>query len=117
MFTFRQIVAYFVKCQQSPYDGHGSLFPPKICKLATLRARADYHHVMAYDMERVVYKVTTKDKLHTWTVRLMEGTCSCGKWELLHYPCSHAMAACKYERVDYSDYVAHEYTLDAYHAT
>ncbi|KAL9660765.1 hypothetical protein QQ045_025583 [Rhodiola kirilowii] len=94
MFTFRQTVAYFVKRQQSPYDGHGSLFPPKICKkLATLRARADYHPVM-----------------------MMEGTCSCGKWGLLHYPCSHAMAACKYETVDYSDYVAHEYTLDAYHA-
>ncbi|KAL9682165.1 hypothetical protein QQ045_013958 [Rhodiola kirilowii] len=27
------------------------------------------------------------------------------------------MAACKYERVDYYDYVAHEYTLQAYHAT
>ncbi|KAL9682660.1 hypothetical protein QQ045_014465 [Rhodiola kirilowii] len=25
------------------------------------------------------------------------------------------MSACKYERVDYSDYVAHEYTLEAYH--
>ncbi|KAL9660607.1 hypothetical protein QQ045_025424 [Rhodiola kirilowii] len=118
MFTFRKTATYFVKRQQSPYDGHGSLFPPKIRKkLATLRARADYNHILCYDKERAVYEVTTKDKLHTWTVRMMEGTCSCGKWGLLHYPCSHAMAACKYERVDYSDYVAQEYTLDAYHAT
>ncbi|KAL9681601.1 hypothetical protein QQ045_013386 [Rhodiola kirilowii] len=102
----------------TPYDGQGYLYPPKIRKkLATLRARADYHRVVAYDKERAVYEVTTKDKLHTWTIRMMEGTCSCGKWRLLHFPCSHAMAVCKYERVDYSDYVSHEYTLDAYHAT
>ncbi|KAL9681023.1 hypothetical protein QQ045_012804 [Rhodiola kirilowii] len=47
MFTFRQTSAYFVKHQQTPYDGHKALFPPKICKkLATLRARADYHRVI-----------------------------------------------------------------------
>ncbi|KAL9681575.1 hypothetical protein QQ045_013360 [Rhodiola kirilowii] len=118
MFTFRQTAAYFVERQQSLYDGHGSLFPPKIRRqLDKLRARADYQRVMCYDRNRAVYEVTTKDKLNTWTVQLMEGICSCGKWGLLHYPCSHAMAACKYERVDYSDYVAPEYKLDAYHAT
>ncbi|KAL9680521.1 hypothetical protein QQ045_018400 [Rhodiola kirilowii] len=101
MFTFRQTAASFVKRQQTPYDGHGALFPPKIRKkLATLRARADYHRVIAYDKERAVY----------------ERTCSCGKWGLLHFSYSHAMAVCKWERVDYSDYVAHEYTLQAYHA-
>ncbi|KAL9683768.1 hypothetical protein QQ045_021193 [Rhodiola kirilowii] len=118
MFTFRQTSAYFVERQQSPYDGHRSLFSPKIRRrLNKLRARADYHRVMCYDKDRAMYEVTTKDKLNSWTIKLMGGTCSCGKWGLLHYPCSHAMAACKYERVDYSNYVAQEYTLDAYHAT
>ncbi|KAL9683341.1 hypothetical protein QQ045_015161 [Rhodiola kirilowii] len=42
MFTFKQVVVYFVKRQRTPYDGHRALFPPKICKkLATLLARAD----------------------------------------------------------------------------
>ncbi|CAM8882725.1 unnamed protein product [Rhodiola kirilowii] len=118
MFTFRQTAGYFVERQQSLYDGHGSLFPPKIRrKLDKLCARANFHQVMCYDKNRAVYEVTTKKKMQTWTVKMFEGTCSCGKWELLHYPCSHAMAACKYERVDYTDYVAPEYKLDAYHAT
>ncbi|KAL9682648.1 hypothetical protein QQ045_014450 [Rhodiola kirilowii] len=73
MFMFRQTAAYFVKRQHTPYDGHRALYPPKICmKLATLRARAENHRVMAYDKERAVYEVTTKDKLHKWTVRLLE---------------------------------------------
>ncbi|KAL9691523.1 hypothetical protein QQ045_011947 [Rhodiola kirilowii] len=82
MFTFRQIVAYFVKRQQTPYDGHRALYPPKIRKkLATLRVRADYHRVMAYDKERAVHDITTKDKLHTWIVRMLQRICSCGKWD------------------------------------
>ncbi|KAL9681097.1 hypothetical protein QQ045_012878 [Rhodiola kirilowii] len=72
---------------------------------------------MAYDKERVVYEVTAKDKLHKWTVRMFQRTCSWRKWGLLHFPCRHAMTVCKYERVDYYDYMAHEYMLQAYHAT
>ncbi|KAL9663562.1 hypothetical protein QQ045_018951 [Rhodiola kirilowii] len=78
MFTFRQTVAYFVERQQSLYDGHRSLFPPKIRrKLDKLCARADFHRVMCYDKDRAVYEVTIKKKLQTWTIKMMEGTCSC----------------------------------------
>ncbi|KAL9666322.1 hypothetical protein QQ045_000650 [Rhodiola kirilowii] len=118
MYTFKQTAAYFVKRSQSPYNIDGAMFPPKISeRLAGLRARAEFHIVTMYNPVTHVFDVLTKKNHVTYRVCLDTRTCSCAKWTLFKYPCSHAMTACRYAWVEYSDYVPTEYTLEAYYRT
>ncbi|KAL9681644.1 hypothetical protein QQ045_013430 [Rhodiola kirilowii] len=118
MYTFRQIAAYFVKHSQSQYNINGAICPPKISdRLAELRARAQFHIVMMYNPVSHVFDVLTRKNHVTYRVCLDTRTCSCAKWTLFKYPCSHAMAACRYARIDDTVYVPKEYTLEAYYMT
>ncbi|KAL9659079.1 hypothetical protein QQ045_012325 [Rhodiola kirilowii] len=118
MYTFKQISTFFVKRSQSPYNNERALFPPKICeRLAELRARAEYHMATLYNPVGGGFDVLTRKNHVTYKVCLATRTCSCVKWTLLKYPCSHAIAACRSARVDYTDYVLTEYTLEAYYRT
>ncbi|KAL9667221.1 hypothetical protein QQ045_001571 [Rhodiola kirilowii] len=116
--TVEQTAAYFVKRYQSPYNIDGAICPPKINdRLAELRARAHFHIVTIYNPVSRVFDVLTRKNHVTYRVCLDTRTCSCAKWTLLKYSCSHAMAACRYARVEDTDYVPTEYTLDAYYRT
>ncbi|KAL9676373.1 hypothetical protein QQ045_004587 [Rhodiola kirilowii] len=102
----------------SPYNNEGELFPPKIHeRLAELRARVEFHIVTLYNPVDRVFDVLTRKNHITYRVCLATRTCSCAKWTLFKYPCSHAIAACRSARVDYTDYVPIEYTLEAYYRT
>ncbi|KAL9665966.1 hypothetical protein QQ045_000287 [Rhodiola kirilowii] len=118
MYTFRQTAAYFVKRSQSQYNIDGAICPPKISdRLAELRARAQFHIVTLYNPVSHVFDVLTRKNHVTYQVCLDTRTCSCAKWTLFKYPCSHAMAACRYARIDDTVYVPKEYTLEAYYRT
>ncbi|CAM8983589.1 unnamed protein product [Rhodiola kirilowii] len=79
--------------------------------------RAAFHKVEVYDREHGNYQVTTGRHHHTHNVNLSARTCSCGKWEAFHYPCSHVLAVCKMENLSHLQFVASEYTVAAYNAT
>ncbi|KAL9672150.1 hypothetical protein QQ045_028398 [Rhodiola kirilowii] len=118
MYTFRQTAAYFVKRSQSQYNIDGAICPPKISdRLAELRARAQFHIVTWFNPETHVFDVLTRKNHVTYRVCLTTRTCSCAKWTLFKYPCSHAMAACRYANIDDTVYVPKEYTLEAYYMT
>ncbi|CAM8911745.1 unnamed protein product [Rhodiola kirilowii] len=118
MYTFRQTSAYFVKRSQSQYNINGAICPPKISdRLAELRARAQFHIVTWFNPETHVFDVLTRKNHVTYRVCLTTRTCSCAKWTLFKYPCSHAMAACRYANIDDTVYVPKEYTLEAYYMT
>ena len=51
------------------------------------------------------------------TVRLYERTCTCGKWTSYHLPCSHAQALARTKRIQISELIPKELTLNAYVAT
>ncbi|KAL9666818.1 hypothetical protein QQ045_001160 [Rhodiola kirilowii] len=118
VYTFRQTAAYFVKRSQSQYNIDGAICPPKISdRLAELRARAQFHIVTMYNPVSHVFDVLTRKNHVMYRVCLDTQTCSCAKWTLFKYPCSHAMAACRYARIDDTIYVPKEYTLKAYYRT
>ncbi|KAL9687085.1 hypothetical protein QQ045_031481 [Rhodiola kirilowii] len=107
-----------MKRSQSQYNIDGAICPPKISdRLTELRARAQFHIVTMYNPVSHVFDVLTRKNQVTYRVYLDTRTCSCGKWTLFKYPCSHAMAACRYARVDDTVYVPKEYTLDTYYMT
>jgi len=47
-----------------------------------------------------------------FVVRLDERWCDCGKFQKLHLPCSHVIAACKHAHHDFSMYISQHYRLD-----
>ncbi|KAL9670830.1 hypothetical protein QQ045_008388 [Rhodiola kirilowii] len=117
MFTFKQLNKYFNKCRYH-YDNIDSAFAPKVHqRLEELRQRAPFHKVTIFNPSRRIYEVITGIKHHKWKFCLPDRTCACGKWTILHIPCSHAIAACKFARLEFSDFVPHEYILQAYNMT
>ncbi|KAL9658914.1 hypothetical protein QQ045_009644 [Rhodiola kirilowii] len=99
MFTFKQLNKYF-NTRRYRYDNTDSAFAPKV-----------------HERLEEIYQVTTGIKHHLWRVCIPGRSCSCGKWTTLHIPCSHAIAVCTFTKREYSDYVPHEYTLEAYNMT
>ncbi|KAL9662968.1 hypothetical protein QQ045_027804 [Rhodiola kirilowii] len=117
MFTFKQLNKYF-HSRRYRYDNTESAFAPKVHeRLEVLRERAQFHRVVHFNPSQGIYRVTTGIKHHMWRVCIPEKICSCGKWMTLHIPCSHAIVVCKFTNREYSDYVPHEYTLEAYNMT
>ncbi|CAM8986768.1 unnamed protein product [Rhodiola kirilowii] len=117
MFTFKQLNKYFHSLRYR-FDNTESAFAPKVHeRLEVLRERAQFHRVVLFNPAQGIYQVTTRIKHHMWRVCMPERTCSCGKWTTLHILCSHAIAVCKFTNREYSDYVPHEYTLEAYNMT
>ncbi|XP_073219620.1 uncharacterized protein [Cicer arietinum] len=47
----------------------------------------------------------------TFKVDLDKRWCDCGEFQVLHYPCSHVIAACSFIHRDYMMYVSSKYTL------
>ncbi|XP_021598866.1 uncharacterized protein LOC110604884 [Manihot esculenta] len=46
-------------------------------------------------------------------VKLMDQTCTCGKFQELRIPCFHAIAACMSHSIDYEQFVSEYYKLDS----
>ncbi|KAK3200342.1 hypothetical protein Dsin_023757 [Dipteronia sinensis] len=53
-----------------------------------------------------------------WTVDLARKTCTCNKFQMEHFPCSHAFVAARERNVDFTslctDYYKRQTLIDAY---
>ncbi|XP_072066721.1 uncharacterized protein [Arachis hypogaea] len=49
----------------------------------------------------------------SFRVRLSEGTCDCGLFQSLHYPCRHALAGCTTTSIEWAPYVHPVYRQEA----
>lgn len=119
--TFKRCVEYFA-ARRTAYAKErdtGNKFPETVRKLLESRdAAATAHRVLAFNHETFLFSVRTGNHWdhtkggHDQEVDLKRRMCSCGKFEGLHIPCSHAIAACKYVRVNFETYVHRFYTVD-----
>ena len=50
-------------------------------------------------------------------VNLKEETCTCGKWEINKFPCSHVLSACAYLHLNSSQFVHRYYSIVEYSLT
>ncbi|KAI9193822.1 hypothetical protein LWI28_000466 [Acer negundo] len=61
---------------------------------------------------------SVKLKGNQWTVNLHLKTCTCNKFQMDHFPCSHALAAARERNLDFTslcaDYYKRETLIDAY---
>ncbi|KAD4384749.1 hypothetical protein E3N88_24917 [Mikania micrantha] len=79
------------------------------------------HRIMEFDFRRGRYKVVSKIQTNStggndYTVDYLDKKCTCGKWQMKRFPCSHAIAVC-HNRGDPPETIVHElYTTGAYKA-
>lgn len=64
-----------------------------------------------------VYQVQIPDSGRKYTVELAENGCSCRNFWEYHGPCTHAIAACRFEAVDPYEHFSNAYTLKSYRRT
>nr|XP_017233016.1 PREDICTED: uncharacterized protein LOC108207061 [Daucus carota subsp. sativus] len=78
--------------------------------------RSTGHSVKIFDRGTWLFQVVTrKDGLkggNTHTVRLMESSCTCGKFQAYRIPCSHVIACCSHVRMDFHGFVGDWYKLE-----
>ncbi|KAK1382583.1 SWIM-type domain-containing protein [Heracleum sosnowskyi] len=80
------------------------------------KERSSGHHVKLFDRDSWVFTVTTMKRGqkggNEQIVRLMEGICTCNKWQTFHIPCSHVLACCVKQNLEYKSLVSEWYRLD-----
>ncbi|XP_021601524.1 uncharacterized protein LOC110606845 [Manihot esculenta] len=73
---------------------------------------ANGHRVTTFNRDDLVVEVRSAKSGQKQVVKLIEGTCTCGKFQEMRIPCSHAIAACMSRSVDYEQFVDSYYTLE-----
>ena len=83
------------------------------------RRKSEKHYVRAFNNERAIYQVVTSRNMystgggnHSYEVQLLERTCSCGKWQNIKIPYSHAIRVCDVLNIDSTTYIHPCYRLE-----
>ncbi|XP_074376682.1 uncharacterized protein LOC141718204 [Apium graveolens] len=116
---FEKLVDYFDarRVEIATQTLNGQIFT-KVANMKLIRAisRASGHHVKLFDRDTWLFQVTTKrDGLkggNNHTIRIHEQTCTCGKWQNYHIPCSHVIACCAHVKMTHDKLVDDCYKLE-----
>ncbi|XP_031737534.1 uncharacterized protein LOC116402427 [Cucumis sativus] len=122
--TFYRTILYFERrrAEISEALDRGDIYTKyAIRKLKKWEKRASAHSVTSIDRETQTFEVHTGMSMtspykgqHTQVVSLMEGTCSCNKWQSFKIPCSHVIAICNYMHLTYVPYIDECYLLSTF---
>ena len=120
--TFFRVLDYFVKrgkeAEERIASGHRYSNDLTIALQSNIE-KASAFGVRAYDRMNAIFQVQTKFDTrlnkggNTQIVNLHERTCTCGKFQHLHFPCSHAIAACHTVSIDFHQFVHPVYCMDS----
>ncbi|XP_074266607.1 uncharacterized protein LOC141589886 [Silene latifolia] len=122
--TFTRVNKYFVERREIARErlSNGFKWADKVtAKIEDNDDIAAHHEVTCYDLQTGLYELVTKRghrqgsiARHSHTVLLSQRTCTCNKWQNLHYPCSHLMAVCREHSIDSDQYVDPFYSCGEY---
>jgi hypothetical protein len=120
-FTFFKLVSYFDDRRAKIQDqlSSGEVFSKYAMDIFyRCREKAKGHTVTRFDRNRGVFDIRTRPNLgssyrgdHTHQIKLQEGTCTCGKWQMLKIPCSHVIACCAHQNINVRQYIDSCYKL------
>ncbi|KAG8386634.1 hypothetical protein BUALT_Bualt03G0168900 [Buddleja alternifolia] len=82
------------------------------------------HEVVLFNRATGIFRIKTGSSIanrskggNVQVVKLKEHSCSCQKWQIFGFPCSHVMAACQYCSLDYKVFVQNWYSITTYKMT
>ncbi|XP_042386598.1 uncharacterized protein LOC121978300 [Zingiber officinale] len=98
-----------------------ALPPHHWSKFMEAERHAQGHHIDELNYTDGVYKIVTTRQLngkggHVHTVLYYEKDCTCGKWQMHRFPCSHAIAVCRHRGDNAIDLVDEVHTTKTYMA-
>ena len=117
--TFNRTVQLFRKHSENAMKCNTPL-PSRMWRLFLKReTHAQSHNLSGFDNNEGVYRIVTKARINdtggnTHTVRYLQHTCTCGKWQMERFPCSHALAVCRYRGDNPLSIVSSVYTTMTY---
>jgi len=117
MATFYRVNSYFFARRESIKHKMlaGQLFSDSVlAKIESNIKAAGQHQVDRYNREEGLYGVITGRRKIAHTVNLSNRTCTCNKWQIYHYPCSHLLAVCSNENIPYARFVDPFYFMEQY---
>ena len=83
------------------------------------KRKFEKHYLKPFSNEELIFQVVTQLNTcsvgggnHNYEVRLQKRTCSCGKWQNIGIPCSHAIRVCDYLHIDLTTYIHPCYGLN-----
>ena len=118
--TFYRLVHYFNVRRPlgSGAQANGYPYTPHVvAKLAASTSKASAHSLRSFNREKGIFEVITHRKRNVQVVNLEKETCTCGKWEVFKYPCSHVLSACANLSLNSWQYVHRCYSISEYSAT
>lgn len=118
--TFFRVNSYFVDRRDKTKSRilNGDHFSERILEqIAANKKLATQHQVHRYNREEGSYGVISGRTHTSHAVNLLKGTCTCNKWQIYHYPCSHLMAVCSNENLEYEQFVDKFYSSQEYYAS
>ncbi|KAI3510380.1 hypothetical protein L1887_17323 [Cichorium endivia] len=99
--TFNRTVQLFIKHSDTAMKCNTPL-PSRMWRLFVSRdTHAQSHTLSEFDYNEGVYRIVTRSRINgtcgiTHTIRYFQHTCTCGKWQMERFPCSHALAVCRH---------------------
>nr|KAJ0199828.1 hypothetical protein LSAT_V11C600325490 [Lactuca sativa] len=81
--------------------------------------RAQSHVLFEFHYNECVYRIVTRSQINgtrgnTQTVNYFQHMCTCGKWQIESFPCSHALAVCRNRGDNPHSFVTNVYTTMTY---
>ncbi|GJS44533.1 uncharacterized protein Tco_0569576, partial [Tanacetum coccineum] len=97
--TFNRTVALFRKHSATAMSCNTPLPHRMWRKFSSREIHVQSHHLSEFNYNEGVYKIVMKLCINdtggnTHTVCYFQQTCTCGKWQMKRFPCSHALAVC-----------------------
>ncbi|XP_042403335.1 uncharacterized protein LOC121992813 [Zingiber officinale] len=119
--SFHRTVKLFQRYKQVVHHCNTTLLPHHWSKFMEAERHAQGHHIDEFNYTDGVYKIVTTRQLngkggHVHTVPYYEKDCTCGKWQMHRFPCSHAIAVCRHRGDNAIDLVDEVHTTKTYMA-
>ena len=118
--TFYRLVRYFDvrRPMGSSARANGDVYTPHVvAKQVALMSKASAHSLRSFNREKGVFELVTQRGRNVQVVNLKEKTCTCEKWEIFKYPCSHVLSACAKLSLNSWQYVHKCYSILDYCTT
>jgi hypothetical protein len=118
--TFYRLVHYFEVRRPlgSSAQANGDAYTPHVvAKQVAFMSKASAHFLRSFNRAKGIFELITQRGRNVQVVNLEEKTCTCGKWEIFKYPCSHVLGACAKLSLNSLQYVDRCYSIVEYCAT
>lgn len=118
--TFYRLIHYFEVRRPlgSSAQANGDAYTPQvIVKQVALMSKASAHSLRSFNREKGIFKLITQRGKNVQVVNLDKKTCTCGKWEIFKYPCSHVFSVCAKLSLNSWQYVHKCYSIAEYCST